>query len=123
MSALVCAMSGEVPVEPVVSKKSGALFEKRIIEEYVRENGCDPLNREPLTADDLVVVQGGKAVNPRSTAHTSIPGLMNTFQSEWDAMVLETFKLRELLNEARMELSHTLYQHDAACRCDWAPLL
>jgi len=116
MSSLVCAMSGEVPVEPVVSVKTGTLFEKRLIQEYVRENGCDPLTREPLALEDLVSVQSGKAPKPRPAGHTSLPGLLSTFQTEWDAMVLETYKLRELLNEARMELSHTLYQHDAACR-------
>jgi pre-mRNA-processing factor 19 len=116
MSALVCALSGEVPVEPVVSLKSGTLFEKRLIEAYVGENGMCPITREPLSLQDLVALQGGKAVKPRSAAHTSLQGMMGAFQSEWDAMVFETFKLRELLNEARMELSHTLYQHDAACR-------
>lgn len=116
MSALVCALSGEVPVEPVISIKSGNLFEKRLIENYVRENGMCPITREPLSVQDLVPVQSGKAVKPRAAAHTSLQGMMGSFQSEWDAMVLETYKLRELLNEARMELSHTLYQHDAACR-------
>jgi pre-mRNA-processing factor 19 len=118
MSALVCALSGEVPVEPVISVKSGNLFEKRLIEGYVNENGVCPITREPLSLQDLVPVQSGKAVKPRSAAHTSLQGMMGSFQNEWDAMVLETFKLRELLNEARMELSHTLYQHDAACRCE-----
>jgi hypothetical protein len=116
MAALVCALSGEVPVEPVISLKSGTLFEKRLIEAYVGDNGMCPITREPLSLQDLVPLQGGKAVKPRSAAHTSLQGMMGAFQSEWDAMVFETFKLRELLNEARMELSHTLYQHDAACR-------
>jgi len=35
MSALVCALSGEVPSEPVVSIKSGHLFEKKLITKYV----------------------------------------------------------------------------------------
>lgn len=36
MSALVCAMSGLVPSEPVVSVKSGLLFEKKLIMKYVQ---------------------------------------------------------------------------------------
>ena len=32
---LFYAVSGEVPDEPVVSKKSGLLFEKRLIETYI----------------------------------------------------------------------------------------
>lgn len=30
-----CAVSGEVPVEPVVSKKTGLLYEKRLIERHI----------------------------------------------------------------------------------------
>ena len=109
-------MSGETPLEPVVSVKSGNLFEKSLVTKYVVESGTCPVTGEPLSVDDLVPVKSSSTVKPRATANTSLPGLLSSFQNEWDALVLESFELRKVLESTRLELSHALYQHDAACR-------
>nr|CAB3504685.1 unnamed protein product [Digitaria exilis] len=92
---MICAISGEVLDEPVVSKKSGLLFERRLIERYIEDHGKCPVTKEDLTMDDIVPVKTNK---------------------EWDALMLSNYALEQQLHTARQELSHALYQHDAACR-------
>ncbi|KAI0594862.1 cell cycle control protein [Biscogniauxia sp. FL1348] len=113
---MLCAISGEAPQEPVVSKLSGAVFEKRLIEKYIQENGKDPVSGQDLTLDDLLLIKSTRVVRPRPPTLTSIPALLSTFQNEWDAIALETYNLKEQLLRTREELATALYQHDAAVR-------
>ncbi|TDZ36095.1 Pre-mRNA-processing factor 19 [Colletotrichum spinosum] len=113
---MLCAISGEAPQQPVASKKSGTVFDKRLIEKYIEENGTEPITGEALTTDDLLPLTQSHVVRPRPPTLTSIPALLATFQNEWDALALETFNLKEQLARTREELATALYQHDAAVR-------
>jgi hypothetical protein len=129
-------VSGEVPEEPVVSKKTGlylraftllstvailtsragTVFEKRLVEKFVEENGKDPVTGEEMDLEDLLPIKTARVVRPRPPTLTSIPALLSTFQNEWDALALETYKLKQQLAQTREELATALYQHDAAVR-------
>lgn len=116
--ALFCAISGQVPEQPVVSIKSGHLFEKRLIEKYIREKGKCPITEVTLALEDLLPIPAStaSAVKPRTAPATSIPGLLGLLHDEYDHQALETHTLRQHLHSVRQELCHALYQHDAATR-------
>ncbi|EUB61014.1 Pre-mRNA-processing factor [Echinococcus granulosus] len=114
--SLCCSLSNEVPEEPVLSPRSGHIFERRLIEKYLTETGCDPINQQPLSPEELIEVKTSPLVRPKPPYATSIPAILKTLQDEWDAVMLHSFTLRQQLQTARQELSHALYQHDAACR-------
>ncbi|KAL5967423.1 Pre-mRNA-processing factor 19 [Taenia solium] len=114
--SLCCSLSNEVPEEPVLSPRSGHIFERRLIEKYLAETGCDPINQQPLSPEELIEVKTSPLVRPKPPYATSIPAILKTLQDEWDAVMLHSFTLRQQLQTARQELSHALYQHDAACR-------
>ncbi|KAF2794275.1 Prp19-domain-containing protein [Melanomma pulvis-pyrius CBS 109.77] len=113
---MLCAISGEAPQAPVASRKSGNVFERRLIEAHIAQHHTDPVNGEDLTVDDLIELKSPRIVTPRPPNLTSIPSLLSAFQSEWDAIILETFTLKQQLSQTRQELSTALYQNDAATR-------
>ena len=51
-------VSGEVPQDPVVSKTTGHVYERRMIEKEIARTGQCPLTGTDISADDLISVKG-----------------------------------------------------------------
>eukprot|EP00939_MAST-03C_sp_MAST-3C-sp1_P004447 g4447.t1 len=113
---LRCTLSGEIPRSPVISRKSGHVYERSLILKQIETEGKCPITGIDLSEEDLVSLNVEGATKPRLTTTTSVPGMLALFQNEWDALMLETFTLKKHLDTTRRELSQALYQHDAACR-------
>jgi WD40 repeat protein len=115
---MYCEISGVAPEDPVVSRRSGHLFERRLILKALASSGgkC-PVTGEDLSEDDLIAVRvSGTATRPVPASAVSLPGLLSHMRNEWDAIVLETHSLKQRLAGTRQELAHALYQYDAATR-------
>ena len=54
-------VSNEVPEDPVLSPVSSHVFERRLVAQYIDENGTDPINGEPLSVDQLLEIKGEQA--------------------------------------------------------------
>lgn len=63
-----CGISGEPPQDPVVSSKSGHVYERRLIQKYITENGTDPLTGEKLEENDLITVKASTCIYWRFTS-------------------------------------------------------
>lgn len=98
-----------------VSPVSNHVYERRLIEKYIAENGTDPINNQPCLRSSSSISKLLTQSGPSLPA-TSIPAILKALQDEWDAVMLHSFTLRQQLQTTRQELSHALYQHDAACR-------
>ena len=54
----VFAVSGEVPQAPVISKATGHIYDRRLIEKEIARTGQCPLTGKDISADDLIDVKG-----------------------------------------------------------------
>jgi len=113
---MICSISGETCQEPVISK-SGNVYEKRVITKWLEANqNTDPITHQSLSPEELIAVKVTPTIKPRPITATSVPSMLQLFQNEWDSLMLEVYQLKQHLESTRQELSHVLYQHDAACR-------
>ena len=55
MSSFSCGITGEVCKEPTVTP-SGGVFERKVIERWISENGTDPDTKQALSKAELVQV-------------------------------------------------------------------
>lgn len=106
------------PARPLdeLTWRLGVVYERRLVEQYMKEYGTEPGTGQALASEDLLPVKPSAVIRPRPPTLTSIPALLATFQNEWDTLALETYNLKEQLARTREELATTLYQHDAAIR-------
>ena len=88
------------------------IYAEGLLAKHRRAPGTDPDKpREALTADDLIPIQANNdAVKPRAPQATSIPAVLKLLQDEWDALMLETYTVKQHYETLRKELSHALYQ-------------
>ena len=71
---MFCAISGEPPQDPVVSSKSGNVYERRLIQKYIADNSTDPITGEKLDESDLITVKASELTLPLCRIHLLYAG-------------------------------------------------
>jgi pre-mRNA-processing factor 19 len=111
-----CSLSGKLLEKPVISKKTGHLFEKELILKHIESTAQCPVSGGELTENDLVELRNSGEnfiIKPRN-AGNHLPVILNKIQTEWDGLLLENFQIKKQLQEVRQEMANNLYQHEAA---------
>ena len=112
---VVCSISGYPPEDPVVSE-DGYIFERRLIERVIAETGRCPITSSPLSLDELRPVHTSNPNTAVPVDSSSLPGLIEMFQKEWDRLLIESFELKSELAAAKDELAKLVYENEAAVR-------
>jgi len=61
MTEYICSFTNQATNNPVVSTKSGHIFDKEAIETHLSENSVCPITNKPLTQADLIPLNGIKS--------------------------------------------------------------
>jgi pre-mRNA-processing factor 19 len=115
MSINTCALTGKILEHPVVSRKTGDVFEKENILSHLDKTGQCPITGQEMTKDDIVEVKisDNLEIKPRPE-FGHVPNILDKIQSEWDILILENFHIKKQLKEIKEEISHNLYLHQSA---------
>jgi len=49
----VCALTKKIMNEPVTCRTSGKTYERKVIEDFISQNGCDPITKQPTKLTKL----------------------------------------------------------------------
>ncbi len=111
-----CQLSGNLLVTPVISKKTGLVFEKDLIINHIQSTGQCPVTGGDINIDDLIEIQSNTNMSmPIKASNTGdMTGILSRMQSEWDELVLENVRVRKELKSIKEEMTYNLYQHEAA---------
>ncbi|KAI3652410.1 hypothetical protein MP228_002735 [Amoeboaphelidium protococcarum] len=117
---LLCALSGRIPAEPVVVTSSGLVYERRVIEQYLDENGGkDPHRGQIITKADLLPLAGffqlkdqDKEQNNKKSAKAIKSKLQQVESLEHKALIILDRENQRL----KQELATALYRLDASKR-------
>jgi len=116
---LICSITGKATSEPVISKKNGNIFDKGALEKHIDMYGTCPISNLQMTHDDYLSIKA-PGINmesaPTDASKPSTSQMIDFLKQDYETASLELLSLKKYTEDLRRQLSHSLYQNDAACR-------
>jgi pre-mRNA-processing factor 19 len=111
-----CSITGRITSQPVLSPATHLIYDRtQLLLALDRDQNKCPITGIVIDREQLIPVKvSSSVVPPRTSEVTSVPQMLKLLETEWDAVALETFKLRNALEQQRKETSMALYELDAA---------
>ncbi|KAI3641669.1 hypothetical protein MIR68_000301 [Amoeboaphelidium protococcarum] len=115
---LLCALSGRVPEEPVVVTSSGLVYERRVIEQYLDENGGkDPHRGQIITKADLLPLAGFLQLKDKEQNNNTLAKAIKSKLQQVESLEHKALIILDRENQRlKQELATALYRLDASKR-------
>ena len=116
MSYNICSLSGKITSNPVVCIKTGYIFDKNLIMNYIENFGNCPLTNISLTKDDFEEIENSDInINkPRTVNEMNVHGLLSNLNEQFISIQNEISNLKQKIIERKKELSVQCYKYDAS---------
>jgi pre-mRNA-processing factor 19 len=117
MSLITCNLSNQVLKNPVVDRKTGHVYEKDIIIKHIETTGQCPVTGKELFVEDLIEINKNPidlVISDKALKSSSMPSILSKINTEYETLAFDNFSMKKQLQEVNSELSHVMYQHEAA---------
>jgi pre-mRNA-processing factor 19 len=116
MSYNICSLSGKITSNPIICTKTGYIFDKDLIMNYIENFGNCPITNIPLTKDDFDEIENSEInINkPRTIEEMNVNGLLSNLNEQFINIQNEISELKQKIIERKKELSVQCYKYDAS---------
>ena len=116
MSYNICSLSVKITSNPVICTKTGYIFDKDLIMNYIENFGNCPITNIPLTKDDFDEIENSEInINkPRAIEEMNVNGLLSNLNDQFINIQNEISELKQKIIERKKELSVQCYKYDAS---------
>ena len=116
MSYNICSLSGKITSNPIICTKTGYIFDKDFIMNYIENFGNCPITNIPLTKDDFDEIENSEInINkPRAIEEMNVNGLLSNLNDQFINIQNEISELKQKIIERKKELSVQCYKYDAS---------